>query len=144
VRNLVYSGLTMGKVAQVALFEGLPERYARRLVLENVTVAQATAGVSCSMAADVRIDNFNVGVAESAVVDAREVEGVEVHRVRSSRPRDGAPVVWLENVAGAHLEGCSVSDAGPGYEWFRQEQCRGVTLAANGAAPAQKPGGSKN
>jgi polygalacturonase len=133
VRNLVYSGLTMGKVAQVALFEGLPERYARHLVLENVTVAEATAGVTCTLVADVRIDNVDVGAADSAVVDAREVERVEVHRISSSRPRDGAPVVWLENVTEALVHGCTVRDPAAGYEWFRQEQSHGITLAENRA-----------
>jgi polygalacturonase len=135
LRNLVFSGLTMGKVAQVALFEGLPERYAHRLVLENVTVAEAAAGVSCTLAAEVRIDNLSVGAIDAAVVDAREVEQLEVYRVGSSRPRDGAPVVWLENVARALVHGCRVTDAPPGYEWLRQEQCHEVTVAANQGPP---------
>jgi hypothetical protein len=133
LRNFVFSGLTMGKVAQVALFEGLPERYARRLLLENVMVTEAAGGVACSLAAEVRIDNLNVGTVETAVVDAREGERIEVHRVSSPRPRDGAPVIWLDNITGALVHGCSVHDAPPGYEWFRQEQSHGVTLAANQA-----------
>jgi polygalacturonase len=131
VRNLVYSGLTMGKVAQVAVFEGLPERFARRLVLENVTAAEVEAGVCCSLAAELKIDNVSLGTVETAVVDAREVEQLEVHRVSSSRPRDGAPVVWLENVTGALIDGCRVNDAPTGYEWLRQEQCHAITVAAN-------------
>jgi hypothetical protein len=134
----------MGKVAQVALFEGLPERYARRMVLENVTVAEAAAGVCCSMATEVKIDNLTVGTPESTVVDAREIERLEVHRVSAPRPRDGAPMVWLDNVTSAFIHGCSVGEAQAGYEWVRHQQSQGVTLAANHApqvtAVASTPG----
>jgi polygalacturonase len=136
LRNLVFSGLTMGKVGQVALFEGLPERYARGLVLENVVAAEAAAGVCCTLAAEVKIDNLSVGALDTALVDVREVERLEIHRVSSSRPRDGAPVVWLDGVAGALVHGCNLSGAPAGYEWLRQEQCHDVTLTANHVSQA--------
>jgi hypothetical protein len=130
-RDFVFSGLTMGRVGQVALIEGLPERHVRRIVLEDITASESGGGISCSMAAEVRIANLTMGAMESAAVDARDVERLEVHRLSCARPRDDAPVVWLENVAGAFIHGCGVSGTAPGYQWVRQDQCQRVTLAAN-------------
>jgi hypothetical protein len=137
VRRLVFSGLTMGRVGQVALFEGLPERYLRGVVLEHVSASEATAGITCTLAAEVRVNNVDIGKLESAAVDAREVERLEIHRLSAARPRDPAiPVVWLENVNGAFVHGCGMGEGAPGYQWLRQEDCRRVTLAANDAPAA--------
>jgi polygalacturonase len=130
-RNFVFSGLTLGKVRDLAVIEGLPERFVRGVVLEDINAAQASAGVSCSLAAEIRIGNLTLDAVESAAIDAREVERLEVHRLSCARPRPETPAIWLENVAGAFIHGCSVGHPGAGYEWLRHEQCHSVTLAAN-------------
>jgi len=135
-RNFSFSGLTLGKVRDLAVIEGLPERFIRGIVLEDIAAAQASAGISCSLAAEVRIGNVALNVVESAAIDAREVERLEVHRLSCPRPRPETPVVWLENVAGAFVHGCSVGHVGASYEWLHQDQCRSVTLAGNDVPPS--------
>ena len=76
------------------------------------------------MAGDVSIGNLVVGTLESPAVDARDVERLEVHRLRSARPNPETPAVWLENVADAFVHGCQLGDPGTPYQWLRQEQSR--------------------
>jgi hypothetical protein len=138
-RSFAFSGMTMGTVGRLALIEGLPERLIRVLI-EGLTARQASGGLYCTLAADVSISGVGVDTLESAVVDAREVEGLEVNRVRCAQPCPEAPAVWLESVTGAFVHGYKFGSPGPGYQWFREEQCRGATLAANDAgatAPAR-------
>jgi polygalacturonase len=130
-RNFAFDGITMGRVREAVLVEGLPERYVRGLSFRDITVAQASGGVSLSLTAEVSISGLIVEVLESAAVDAREVEQLEVHRLRWARPANGTPAVWLENVAGAFIHACHVGEAAPGYEWLRQQHAREITLAAN-------------
>jgi polygalacturonase len=137
-RDFSFSGLTVGKTRQLVLVEGLPERFIRGLAFENIRVDEAAGGITLTMAAEVTVSNFSVGKLQSPAVDAREVERLEVHRLKWARPFADAPAIWLENVAGAFVHGCDVADAGPGYQWLRQEQSREVTLASN-AVPAPPP-----
>jgi hypothetical protein len=134
-RDLFFSGITIGRAGQGVLVEGLPERYIRDVTFQDITVNQAGGGVSLSLAGDVRVSNVVVRTLDSAAVDAREVEQLEIHRLRWSKPAAASPAVWLGNVVGAFIHGCHIGEAGPGYEWLREEQCREVTLAMN-AAPA--------
>jgi hypothetical protein len=99
---------------------------------------QAKAGIYCSMVAEISISNFTVGSMETPAVDARDVERLEVHRLRCPTPSPAAPAVWLENVADAFVHGCYVGSGAPGYEWLRQQQSHTVTLADN-SAPVKTP-----
>jgi polygalacturonase len=138
-RDFTFSNLTLGKVVELAVIEGLPERYIRGLVFQDVTVAQARGGISCSMTSEVSISNLMIDTLETPVVDARDSERLEVHRLKCARPPVGSPAIWLENVTGAFIHGC---DIGAGSaEWCRQEQSKGVAFGANNVpAPATKKG----
>jgi hypothetical protein len=130
-RQLVFSGLTLGHVGALALIEGLPERYIRGVILEDIQAAAAKGGISCAMVSDITISNVRLGALETPAVDAREVERLEVHRLHAPHPPE-APAVWLENVTGAFVHACEVLGQPPlGYVWLRQEESHGVTVAAN-------------
>jgi polygalacturonase len=130
-RDFVFSGLSVGQTNQFVVVEGLPERFIRSVSLQDISVAEASSGISLSMVGEVSVSNFSVGKLQSPAVDAREVERLEIHRLRWSRPYAEAPAVWLENVAGAFIHDCDVADAGPRYEWLRKEQSHAVALEAN-------------
>jgi hypothetical protein len=72
-----------------------------------------------------------VNTLEGTAIDAREVERLEIHRIKCGAPQAEVPLVWLESVSGAFIHGCDVADAGPKYEWLHQEQCKDVTLSDN-------------
>jgi polygalacturonase len=139
-RNFSFSGLTVGKAATLALIEGLPERYMTGVSLHDINFIHGSAGIFCSLASDVSIGNVTVDTLETPAVDAREVQRLEIHRLRCSRPRRDIPLIWLENVSSAFVHGCNVGDPGPGYGWLRQEQSKDVVLSDNrfpAAAPAR-------
>jgi hypothetical protein len=130
-RDFVFSGITMGRVGDVVLVEGLPERYVRGLSFQDIDVTAAAAGVSLALAGDVSVDNVTFGSLSATAVDAREVERLEIHRLRVPHPASEGPAVWLENVTGAFIHGCQVGPAGPDYQWLRQDQSGDVTMAGN-------------
>jgi polygalacturonase len=134
-RDFVFSGVTVGKTGDLVVVEGLPERYISGLVFENIEATSADSGIYCTLASQVTISNVRVGTLQAPAVDARDVERLEVHRLRASHPCADAPAIWLENVAGAFLHGCDIGSAGPRYRWLREEQSKGVTLAANRVPP---------
>jgi polygalacturonase len=135
-RDFTLSNLTLGRVVDIGMIEGLPERHIHRLVLQNITVAQARGGIACSMSSDISISNLAVDSLETPAVDARDGERLEIHRLRCAHPRADVPAVWLENIGGAFVHGCQVGSPGPGFEWCRQEESRDVTFGANDVPPS--------
>jgi polygalacturonase len=129
-RELWFSGLTLGMVKEVALVEGLPERYMEQVVFEDLVAPHARSGIACTLAADVRISNFETGPLETPAVDAREIERLEIHRLRCARPPADAPLVFLEEVGRAFIHGCYAGKSGA-PRWVEQERCREVTLEGN-------------
>jgi polygalacturonase len=141
-RDFAFEGLTVRKVLQVALVEGLAERFVRKVVFEGIVASEAKAGISCTMTGDVAIGNVTLGTLEAPAIDARDVQNLEVHRLKLPHPCPTEPAVWLENVSGAMIHGCSIADPGPGYNWLRQEQSRDLTLECN-RVPASPPAPAK-
>jgi polygalacturonase len=130
-RDFEFSGLTLGQIGEVATIEGLPERFITGITFQNIRVAQAKAGLFCTNVADLRIDNCTVGTLDTAAVDARDVQRLEIHRLRCGRPQPSTPVVWLDNVSGAFIHGCDIAAAaGPHFSWLHQEHSQ-VVLSAN-------------
>jgi polygalacturonase len=134
-RDLTFSGISVGKAREVAVIEGLPERYVRGLVFENITVTEARGGIFCSLAGEISVSNVRAESLETPVVDARDVEHLEVHRIQCARPTPDIPLLWLENVTGAFIHGCDVAPAGNAFSWLRQEHSQGVVLASNNVPP---------
>jgi polygalacturonase len=130
-RNLSFSGLSLGKVREVAQVEGLPERYISQVTFQDISVTDASAGISLVLTSDVTVSNLSVVTMEGPALDAREVQRLEVHRLRYGKPQLESPVVWLGSVTGAFIHGCHVPDPGGGFQWLRQEQCKAVVLGDN-------------
>jgi polygalacturonase len=138
-RDFVFSGVTMGKVAGVALVEGLPERFITGVTFQDIHLTRGAAGIFCTLAADVSISNLSVNTLAAPAIDAREVQRLEVDRLRCGRPQQDVPLIFLENVADAFVHGCHVGDPGPGFTWLRQEACKEVVLADNRIPQQQRP-----
>ena len=82
----------------VALVEGLPERFMSGIELRDIDAREATTGVACTLASDVRISPIARRVAESLGVDISKVQGtgrngriskddVEAHAARAGISR---------------------------------------------------------
>ena len=140
-RDFEFQGLTLGRMRDVALLEGLPERFIRGISFQDISARQARAGIYCSMVAEISIGNFTVGTLETPAVDARDVERLEIHRLRCATPAAAAPAIWLENVADAFIHGCYIGEGGPGFAWLRQQQSRAVTVTDNRVPAGNTAGG---
>jgi hypothetical protein len=131
LRNLAFCGLTLNGVEQVALVEGLPERFIKGVKIARVSAAHARAGISASKVCDLRVEGLTLDGLEQHAVDARSVQRLEVHRLACSRGEAKAPLVRLQNVRGAFVHGCDVGVAGAAFVQLEGEDNQGVELAAN-------------
>ena len=76
-RDLEVVGLTLGTVAEVALIEGLPERFIQGITVREVHAPSARAGLSVSRAADVSLSGLVINAVEAPAIAARDVERLE-------------------------------------------------------------------
>jgi polygalacturonase len=139
IRDIEFSGLTIGDTTDVAIIEGLPERFIHGVTLRDVNAPRARAGVSARRVADLVISGLQLNPAEAPAVAARDIERLEVHRLKSSRPLAKLPLLRLENVAGAAIRDCDVVDGGGGFVKQEGAANRGVVLAGNNVAVATAP-----
>jgi polygalacturonase len=127
-----FTGFRIGRTRDIATIEGLPERFVHGIALDGFTVTQAKTGITCDMVDDLRISDVTVGKLETPAVDARDINRLEIHRLRCGQPEPTLPAVWLENVNGAFIHGCDVATPpGATYAWLGQEQSKDVVQMGN-------------
>jgi polygalacturonase len=136
-RDFDFCGLTMGDVREVAAIEGLPERFITGVQLRDVRATAAKAGIICRRVANFVVDNVSINTTPHAAVAARDVQGLEIHRLRADRPSTPSPppLVELENVERALIHGCAAQDA-DALVRLRGNRNRRISMVANAFTPA--------
>jgi hypothetical protein len=133
-RNFEFGGIAMRDVPEIAVLEGLPERFIEDVTIRDILAGEVRGGVSCARVAGLTLSGLQVRTREWAPVTARHAQRLEVHRLRCAATPAKVPAVLLQNVAGAFIHGC---DAANSAEVVRLEgdQNRQVTIADNNGAP---------
>jgi hypothetical protein len=118
LRDIEISNLTMGDVPNVAIIEGLPERYIEGVRIQGVRARLVKSGISLSRVRDVSISGLAIEPSERPAVMSQHVKGLDLHRIRCSRPPPRVPMIQLERTEGVYVHACDVA---PGGELVRLE-----------------------
>jgi polygalacturonase len=129
-RDIEFRGLTLGAIGDVAVIEGLAERFIEGVVLEDISAPHARSGVSCARVASLQISGLNIDASEGPAVAARDIKGLRVHRLTSLGPA-AAPLIHLDNVAGAFIHGCNTLRTGADFVRLHGPRNRDVVVTAN-------------
>jgi hypothetical protein len=103
-----------------------------------VRATAAKAGIICRRAANVVVDNVSVNAIPHPAVAARDVQGLEVHRLRAERTRLAPALVELEHVERALIHGCSATNPDALVK-LHGTRNRLISLEANVFTPAAAP-----
>lgn len=133
-RDFDLSGLTIGAARDLAVIEGLPERFVRGMRIRDVVASSCRAGTSLIRAAEVSLSNVTFDRLAQPAVLARHVQGLEVHRLRYGRADLPTPLVHLEDVARAYIHGCDVAVGDSHFVRQVGHRNRGVQVVANNLA----------
>jgi hypothetical protein len=129
-QNFDFCGLTMGDVRDVAIIEGLPERFITGVKIKDVRASAARSGIICRRAADIVVDDVSVNPLAQAAFAARDVQRLEIHRLRCEGARKRGALVELENVERALIHGCAAEDAADLLR-LRGARNRRISVVAN-------------
>jgi polygalacturonase len=130
-RDLEFSGLTVGEARDLAVIEGLPERFISRVKIQDVIARQVKSGLTCARAADVTVANVSLHDLQQPAVAARDVERLEIFRLRCPLTVARAPLIHLDNVSGALIHGCDVAQEAARFVALRGLANHGVTVQGN-------------
>jgi polygalacturonase len=130
-RDFHFQGLSVGAARDLAVIEGLPERFIQRIVLQDVMAPGVKAGLTCARAEDITLSNVTLGALEQPAVAARDVDRLEIHRLRCARPLRGEALVKLDNVGDALVHGCDVRGEGRSFVSLHGSANRRVIVAGN-------------
>jgi polygalacturonase len=132
LRHVELTGISMGAVGQVAIVEGLPERFVENVALRDITAARSTRGVSLVRAVDVSVSGLSIDPTEGPLVEGHELVRMELHRLKGRANDAKGPTVRLQNTAG-FIHGC---DMGTDVRRFVELEGTGNHLAiAGNSAP---------
>jgi polygalacturonase len=133
LREIDVDGLTALHVRDLVVVEGLRERYVQGLRLERLAARGATTGVTLTCAADVAVSALAITAPHGPAVKARDVQTLEIHRLKCLEPSPRRPVIELTNVTRALVHGCQVDPGAPSF--LVADHCREVTMVANEVPP---------
>jgi len=108
-RQVDIAGVSMGSVAQVAVVEGLPERYIEGVTLRDLSAAHSKRGLALSRTSEISVSGLCCNPSEGPLVEARDVDRMELHRLRGRSHESRFPVAQLQNAHG-FVHGCEVMD----------------------------------
>jgi polygalacturonase len=105
-RDLDFSDISVGTTNALATIEGLPERFVQNVSIDQVSATRAKLGVSCKNVAGLHLGRLRLDPQEGPLVSARNVEQLTVANLGRGARRSVGPLVELDNVAGASIDGC--------------------------------------
>jgi polygalacturonase len=130
-RNFHCSDILLNGAKSAVIIEGLPESPIQQLSLENVFVQAAEKGISCYQVHGFSLSNAVVNADSGPAVECKNIEDLELARVRASKLDAKVSAIVMENVHGAMVQSCSAAQNTPALLQVKGGGNRDITLALN-------------
>jgi Glycosyl hydrolases family 28 len=137
-RDIAISHFTIKDCPCTAKIFGLPEMPIKRLRISDVT-ASTRVGLVCDSVAGLELQNVQVNVEKGPAFEFRNCKNLELRAVETTNPLKDAPVVRMQNVRDAFIQGCR---AWPGTGSFLElagETTKGIVLIGNDLSAVPSP-----
>jgi len=102
-------------------------------------VASTEVGFLCDSVVGLGLQNAQVNAERGPAFDLRSCKNVELHRIKTTAPRADDPVVRMEDVEDAFIQGCRTLPGTGTFLELTGEATKGIILAANGLSAARNP-----
>ena len=104
-RDIAISHFTIKKSPYTARIYGLPEMPIQRLRITDVT-ASTDVGFLCDNVEGLELQNVEVNAGKGSPFEISNCRDMELRGIKSTKPRADKPVVRMENVRDAFIQGC--------------------------------------
>jgi polygalacturonase len=137
-RDIAISHFTIKNSPCTAKILGLPEMPIQRLRITDVT-ASTQVGFRCDSVAGLELQNVQVNVEKGPAFEFSNCKDVELRAVKTTDPRADEPVVRMENVRDAFIQGCRAYPGTGSFLELRGKTTGGVALIGNELSAARSP-----
>jgi len=137
-RDIAISHFTIKKSPYTARIYGLPEMPIQRLRITDVTASTET-GFLCDSVESLELQNVEINAVKGPAFDISNCRDVELRGIKSTKPRADKPVVRMETVRDAFVQGCR---AFPGTGCFLElagKTTENILLIGNDLSAAKSP-----
>ncbi|UCC97560.1 MAG: glycoside hydrolase family 28 protein [Phycisphaerales bacterium] len=137
-RDIAISHFTIKNSPCTAKILGLPEMPIQRLRITDLT-ASTRVGFSCDSVAGLELRDVHVDADRGPAFEIKNCKDVELRAVKTTDPRVDEPVVRLENVQDAFIQGCRAYSGTGSFLELKGKMTRGIALAGNELSAAKNP-----
>lgn len=106
-RDIAISHFTIKNSPYTARIYGLPEMPIQRLRITDVT-AWTEVGFICDNVEGLELQNVEVNAGKGSPFEISSSKDIELRGIKSTKPKADKPVVRMENVQDAFIQGCRV------------------------------------
>ncbi len=137
-RDIAISHFTIKNCPCTAKISGLPEMPIQQLRITDVT-ALTRAGLRCDSVAGLELQNVQVNVEKGSAFEFSDCRDVELRAVKTTSPLGAEPVVRMENVRDAFVQGCRAYPGTGSFLELGGKTTEGITLSGNELSAAKSP-----
>ena len=135
-RDIAISHFTIKKSPYTARIYGLPEMPIQRLRITDVT-ASSEMGFLCDSVEGLELQNVEVNTVKGPAFDISNCRDVELCGIKSTKPQADKPVVRMENVPDAIIQGCRAFPGTGSYLELEGITTENILLVGNDLSAAK-------
>jgi hypothetical protein len=137
-RDIAISNFTIKKSKYTAKIFGLPEMPVQKLRVTDVT-ASTEEGFICNGVEDIELHNVEVNAGKGASFRISNCKNVELRWIKTTKPQADSPVVRMQNVQDAFIQGCRAFPGTGNFLELAGKTTKGIVLIGNDLSAAKNP-----
>ncbi len=137
-RDIAISHFTIKNCPCTAKILGLPEMPIQQLRITDVT-ASTRVGFRCDSVTGLELQNVQVNVEKGPAFEFSNCKDLELRAVKTTSPRADVPVVRMESVRDAFIQGCRAYPGTGSFLELSGKTTGGVILSGNEFSAARSP-----
>ncbi len=130
-RHIYCNDVTISGVKRAVVVEGLPENPIQSVGLRDIAIENAATGMDCSAVRGFSLENVAIDNAEGPAITLRDVHDLELLRFGTGTPHAGVPVVRMEQVQRASVQGCAAASGCSSFVEVKGAGSSDITFALN-------------
>jgi polygalacturonase len=137
-RDIAISHFTIKNSPYTARIYGLPEMPIQQLRITDVT-ASTEVGFLCDSVKGLELQNVEVNVVKGPAFDFSNSRDIELRGIKSTKPQADKPVVRMENVRDAFIQGCRAFPGTGSFLELAGKNTGNIILIGNDLSTAKNP-----
>jgi len=135
-RDIAISHFTIKNSPYTARIYGLPEMPIQRLRISDLT-ASTEVGFICDSVEGLELHNVQVNAGKGSPFEISNCKDIELRGIKSTKPQADKPIIKMENVRDAFIQGCRAFDGTRDFLELSGKNTKKILLMGNDLSAAK-------